>query len=56
MVSMIVYRSVSRDVRRFIFWTSIRLTPTVSQITRYNAIDLSVRTPLGRVLLQVMLI
>jgi transmembrane 9 superfamily protein 2/4 len=44
MVSMIVYRSVSRDVRRFIFCTSICLSATVSQISRYNAIDISVRT------------
>jgi hypothetical protein len=44
MVSMIVYRSISRDVGPFIACTSICLSATVSQISRYNAIDISVRT------------
>ena len=44
MVSMIVYRSISRDVCPFTTSTSICLSATVSQISRYNAIDISVRT------------
>jgi hypothetical protein len=45
MVSMIVYRSVSRDVRPLIFYlfmSNANVPPL--QISRYNAIDLSVCT------------
>ena len=47
MVSMIIYRSVSRDVCPSITYISTRLKVTVSQISRYNAIDISVRTSLS---------
>ena len=55
MVSMIVYRSVSRDVCPFIASISVRLNATVSQISRYNAIDLSVRTSFYAISLLVVL-
>jgi hypothetical protein len=48
MVSMIVYRSVSRDVRPFIHAFLFVQSSTASQISRYNAIDLSVRNPFGQ--------
>lgn len=47
---MIVYRSVSRDVCPFITYIFVRLNVTVSQISRYNAIDLSVRIPLRNII------
>ena len=46
MVSTIVYHSVSRDVRPSVTSISVRFNVTRLQISRYNAIDLSVRTSL----------
>jgi hypothetical protein len=55
MVSMIVYRSVSRDVRPSVTSISVRFNATRLQISRYNAIDLSVRTSLQAAVLSVVL-
>ena len=46
MVSMIIYRSVSRDVRLLVLCFSVCLNVNAAplQISRYNAIDLSVCT------------
>jgi hypothetical protein len=55
MVSMIIYRSVSRDVCASITYISARLNVTVSQISRYNAIDISVRTSLDAISLLIVL-
>lgn len=42
MVAMIIYRNVSKDVCVICFWDFVLSQLTVHQITRYNAMDLSV--------------